>query len=327
MLQSQAALVGETLSRHMRQQQEQGSSGQPAAAVLLQYCLSDAAPAAAAAATAATTAAPPSSSGSTSTSVSSSPASWQQQLLPALQQLNGLKLLPLADGQLQTIYAGLHTGRAGAGVTSTSEQQQCVDCAVYVTLSRHEQQLLQGLKHHLLHQGVGEGLRQQLKAVAAAGSSNIHVLTAARLDSHVLGLLMPPEWHSSLGHVEFNWHPEQLPHQQGQQPLGGQQQPAAAASGVVEAADAVATQQQQQQQQPSKEFIRLCWRWMAERGDAADVSHWPLLPVKGGKLRLLQQPAQVRLVHCGALCMFWEWARAHKLQVCVSDSTLNTLDR
>jgi hypothetical protein len=276
LLQSQAVLVGDTLSRHMRQQQERGSPGQPAAAVLLQYCLSDAAPAAAA--TAASAAAP------ASTTSSSSAVSRQQQLLPALQQLSGLKLLPLADGELQTIYAGLHTGGAGAGRTSSSEQQQYVDCAVYVPLSRHEQQLLQGLKHHLLHPGVGEGLRQQLKAVAAAGSSNVHVLTAARLDSHVLGVLMPPEWHSSLGHVEFYWHPEQeQEQQQGGPSVGG-------AAGATHS-----------QQQPSKEFIRLCWRWLAERGDAADVCHWPLLPVKGNRLRLLQQPAQVRLVPRGAV--------------------------
>jgi sacsin len=229
-----------------------------------------------------------------------------------LQQLNGLKLLPLADGHLQAIYAGLHTdiGRPGA---NSRPVEQFTDCAVYVAVSMEEQQLLQGLKQHMLHQGVGQELRQQLQAAAAAGASNVHVLTAGRLDSHVLGLLMPPEWHSSRGHVEVSWQldPDStVPQQEQQQPRLFE----GAEAALVPAADAAAgtethggqaagEQQQQQQQgeacqQPSREFIQLCWRWLADRADAADVAHWPLLPVTGGRLRLLQQPAQVRQTCC-----------------------------
>jgi hypothetical protein len=139
---------------------------------------------------------------------------------------------------------------------------------VYVTTSSYEQQLLQQLQYHMLHESVSEELRQQLQSAAAAGTSNLQLLSAKRLDSHVLGLLLPSQWHSSSGRDEVSWQPS-VADEDTASPAG--------------------------QQQPSKEFIQLCWHWLADRSDAADVSHWPLLPVTGGKLRLLMQPAQVRL--------------------------------
>lgn len=258
--------MSEVLARHLRQQQEQGSDGQPAAAVVLQYCLSDASPAS-------------SNAGIDPNSCSSGSGAGQLQLLQAVQQLNGLKLLPLADGQLQSVYAGLHTDQGPTAANRLSSHP--VDCAVYVTVSSAEQQLLQGLPYHVLHPGVPLALRQQLQVVAAAGASNIHLLTATRFDSHILGLLMPPAWHSSRGHVEVTWQPEQ-------QPLQAAESEESPPDAPVEATA---------QQQPSKAFIRLCWQWLADRADAADVRHWPLLPVTGSKLRLLQQPAQVRACH------------------------------
>lgn len=203
------------------------------------------------------------------------------QLRQALQQLSGLKLLPLADGQLQAIQAAPEHGPLQDSGSRRSEQS--MDAAVYVAASQQEQQLLGQLKHLLLHEGVGSSLRQQLQSIAAAGVSNIHALTARQLDSHVLGLLLPPEWHSSSGHVEVSWHP----------PPGSE-----AVSGPADGEHGAATALQRQQQQPSQEFIQLCWQWLADRSDAADVLHWPLLPVTGGKLRLLQQPAQVRVGGC-----------------------------
>lgn len=207
----------------------------------------------------------------------------QSALLQALQQLNGLKLLPLADGQLQAIQAGLHTehGPSGAG---SRHSEQSLDCAVYVTANALEQQLFQGLKYHMLHEGVNEELWRQLRDVAAVGGSNVHVLTAKWLDSHVLGLLLPPDWHSSKGHVEVAW-----------QPQGDDT--AAAAAAAPDAADGATAAAASVQGHPTREFIQLCWRWLADRCDAADVCHWPLLPVTGGKLRLLQQPAQVGMAH------------------------------
>jgi hypothetical protein len=274
--------VSEVLARHLRQQQETGSSAQPAAAAVLQYCLSDAA-------TAASTAAVDPNSRS------SGGGAGQLQLLQAVQQLNGLKLLPLADGQLQAVYAGLHTDQGPSASNRLSSHP--VDCAVYVTVSSAEQQLLQGLPYQFLHEGVSMALRQQLQVVAAASASNIHVLTAARFDSHILGLLMPPEWHSSRSHVEVTWLPEQQQQQQQLEAADSAEAPADAATGAVVAAA---------QQQPSKAFFRLCWQWLADRADAADVKHWPLLPVTGGKLRLLQQPAQARL--CEKTGSFWSCA-------------------
>jgi hypothetical protein len=258
----------------------------------------------------------------------------QLQLLQALQQVNGLKLLPLADGHLQAIYAGLHTDLSRVGANSRPIEQ-FIACAVYVAVSMEEQQLLQGLKQHMLHQGVSKALRQQLQAVAAAGVSNVHVLTAGRFDSHVLGLLMPPEWHSSRGHVEVSWRPDPyrtVPQQQ-QQSDGTEAAllPAAdtaavpagdAAAGTAHDAGQAAGEQQQQQQQgeacqqPSRELIQLCWRWLADRGDAADVVHWPLLPVTGSKLRLLQQPAQVRPAAAFRRCTLCFNARV--IHICTS---------
>jgi hypothetical protein len=277
--------VSEVLARHLRQQQEQGSISQPAAAAVLQYCLSDASP-------------PASTAGVDPNSRSSGGGAGQLQFLQAVQQLNGLKLLPLDDGQLQAVYAGLHTDQGPAAANRLSSHP--VDCAVYVTVSSDEQQLLQRLPYHVMHAGVPLALRQQLQVVAAAGASNIHVLTAARFDSHILGLLMPPGWHSSRGHVEVTWQPEQQLLEAAESDII----PSDAAHGAVEAAQ----QQQQQQQQPSKAFIRLCWQWLADRADAAEVRHWPLLPVTGSKLRLLQQPAQVRACN-NMMGTCWSYAR------------------
>lgn len=276
LLRSQPALVADTLSRHLRQQHEQpqqdSTTSQPAAATILEYCLSDAA------------AAPANSAG--------------QALQLFLQQLNGLKLLPTADGQVQALHISLRTdvGRAVGQYSRDLSQQaeQYSDAVVYVTTSTTERQLLQGLPHLMLHEGLGEGLRAQLAVVAAAGASNVHVLTAARFDSHVLGLLLPPSWHSSRGLVEVEWHLQPQQHhdqdQQEQLQAAASDATAADAGGVGAGVDA--------QQQPSEDlvlFVQLCWRWLADRSDVADVCHWPLLPVTGGKLRLLQQPAQVRL--------------------------------
>lgn len=293
LLAAQASLVADTLTKQQHQQEVHGSIAQPAAAIILQYCLSDVVAAVAPSSTSSSTAPISTSSsqqaGSASASaMQESKGAMQLALLPALQQLNGLKLLPLADGQLQAIQAGLHTEH-GPGNAGRRRSELSMDCAVYVTANELEQQLFQGLKYHMLHEGVGEELRQQLRDVAAVGGSNVHVLTAKRLDSHVLGLLLPPEWHSSRGHVEVSW-----------QPQGDGM--AATAAAAADATDGATTAAASVQGHPSREFIQLCWRWLADRSDAADVCHWQLLPVTGGKLRLLQQPAQVGMAHNHTTC-------------------------
>lgn len=307
LLQAQPALVADTLARHQRQQdQEQATTDQPAAAVILHYCLSDAA---------AASSSPARTSSSSSSASPGGPAQQQQpggrdaaaqqqqqqlQLSQALQQLNGLRLLPLADGELQAI----HVSTTPAGARSSSRHAEApVECTVYVTTSQHEQQLLNnGLKCYMLHERVGAPLQQQLQLLANAGVSNLNVLDVKCFDAHVLGLLLPSEWHSSRGHTEVAWQPQ--PEEgsggdadvtQAETAAGSTTASTAAAQGGVIAAEGVSRTVQDVvvQRQPSEEFIRLCWQWLAHRSDAADVCHWPLLPVTGGKLRLLQQPAQV----------------------------------
>lgn len=124
------------------------------------------------------------------------------------------------------------------------------------------------------------------------------------MNTIILPQLLPQQWYQQ---QEVYWQPPQ------------QQQPAAAAAAsavpdvpgrVHESAGLplLPTPQQQQQlqhlQQPSRALLRLLWQWLAPRADAADLSDWPVLSVTRGKLRQLQQPAQVRLAEattCGWL--------------------------
>lgn len=275
LLAANAQLVAQAIERHHNQDGASAGGGQepPAAAVLLQYALSDVAPA---------LVGPPGSSGSIS--ISNHQQMQQQprqagnteqlpaQLLAALRQLHTLKLLPLADGQVQSLGVGLHTQPASNARTAAGLAVQPPDTTVYIAVGQQEQQLLGELQHQVLHAGTPPDLQALLLQVAAAGVCNLHQVTAHRMDAHILPLLLPPSWRSSGAFDEVAWHPEQ--HQQQKQ----QEQ-----------------QQHQRVMQPSTAFIRLLWQWLAERADAGDISHWPILPIHGGKLRLLKQPAQVSL--------------------------------
>jgi sacsin len=261
---------------------------EPAAAVLLRYALSDV--------SAADEAAPgvlhrgsssreqPQQQASNSTQLAAS------SFLQALKQLNGLPLLPLADGRVQALAVGLHTPSTAA---AARQQQQPAVC--YVPTSAEERQLLARLQHHMLHDGVLPDVHKLLLCIARARSTNMHEITSHRLDEHLLALLLPPAWHSSSGLDEVAWQPPE-----DTSATGLNVQPAADEAGAAAAAAAAGDTQQQQQQrpQPSRAFIRLLWQWLASRTDAAEIRHWPILPSRGGKLRLLKQPAQVRSMGC-----------------------------
>jgi sacsin len=288
LLASNANQLSETLQRQQQrwQQQQQQPASQPPAAVLLQYCLSDVSnntSSSNAGASAAGLDQHVSSSSSSSSEIST-------ELLGALRQLHGLPLLPAADGSLQTIKLQtpqqMHNNRQP--LVSGSGDAAAV---LYVPADPVEQQLLSQLSGQLLHPSVSGDLKQQLLQIAAAGVSNVRLITCRILDQHILQQLLPAAWYGQL-EVEVTWSASS----------SSTSQDSALTTGIGEADAPDEPQQQQPQQQqrePSKEFIKLLWQWMAQRGDAAELAHWPVLPVAGGKLRLLQQPAQVR--HHGCL--------------------------
>jgi sacsin len=282
LLASNATQLAQTLQRQQQrwqqqqQQQQQQAVSQPPAAVLLQYCMSDVSNA-----TSSSNAGPDQHLSSTSSS-SSDPS---KELLGALRQLHGLPLLPAADGSLQTIQLQttqqMHSNRQAVVPGS-------IDAAafLYVPADKCEQQLLSQLPGQLLHPSVCIHL-QQLLQIAAAGVSNVRLITCRSLDEHILPQLLPPAWH---GQLEVIWSAFSSS-------SSSQESAVTTSTGDADHLDEAQQpqpQQQQQQREPSREFITLLWQWLGQRSDAAELAHWPVLPVAGGKLRLLQQPAQVR---------------------------------
>jgi hypothetical protein len=294
LLASNANQLALTLQRQQQRWQQQQAVGQPAAAVLLQYCLSDGADSSSR-----------SNAGAAGVGLaqlvsnggSSSPSELSVELLGALRQLNGLPLLPAADGSLQTIKLQtsqqMHSSRAQPAPPGSDDAAS----VLYVPADSIEQQLLAQLPGQLLHPSVSGDLKQQLLQIAAAGVSNIRLITCKTLDEHILPQLFNSSW---FGQLEVTWvaassaaDAEQLDEAQQQQ-----QQQQQLDEAQQQQLDEAQQQQQQQQRGPSREFIKLLWQWLGQRGDAAELAHWPVLPVAGGKLRLLQQPAQVRPLPC-----------------------------
>lgn len=246
-----------------RRQQQQHAAGQqqPAAAVLLEYCMSDV--------------------NQISSAATSGSGDYSQMLQPhvaelliALQQLHGLPLLPVLDGSVKALEAA--RGQSSRFVATAPAKSTAAGEVVYVCSTQLEHQLLQVLPQQILHPAVGPVLQQQLLQVAATRATNIAQLTVRSLDQHIMAQLLPPAWK---GQQQVDWAPD-APH-----------------ATAVEGSAGQAAQQQQQQvwKQPSRDFIKLLWHWLADRPDVADLTQWPVLAVAGCKLRLLQQPAQVRL--------------------------------
>jgi hypothetical protein len=300
LLASNANRLAETLQRQQQRWQQQQPASQPPAAVLLQYCLSDVSnstPSSNAGASAAGSDQHVSSSSSSSSDMST-------ELLGALRQLHGLPLLPAADGSLQTIklrtLQQMHSNRQP--VVSGSRDAGAV---LYVPADPVEQQLLSQLPGQLLHPSVSVDLNQQLLQIAAAGVSNVGIITCRSLDQHILPQLLPAVWY---GQLEVTWSAFSS--------STSQDSALTTSTGEADPPDEAQQQQQQQQQQqrePSREFIQLLWQWIGQRGDAAELARWPVLPVAGGKLRLLQQPAQVS--HRG--CLVQKYLAAISYRGCV----------
>jgi sacsin len=299
LLASNASQLAQRLSQQQQQQQQLGA-GQPPAAVLLQYCLSDIRSSMGSnSVSTAADAAEPAHGGAITSSSSSNSGHVATELLSALRQLNGLPLLPAADGSLQPIRVGLQSSSSSRNRQSGQTGSTAAEAVLYVPADAQEQHLLSQLPGQLLHPGASTELKQQLLQIAPAGFSNISIISCKSLDEALLPQLLPPAW---FGKLEVTWDrgsnptivssqgvtpstaPEQLQGAQQQQQQQQQQ----------------LQEQQRQQQQPSEEFVRLLWQWLAQRSDATDLAHWPVLPVAGGKLRLLQQPAQVSGWDCNS---------------------------
>mgnify|MGYP001807189984 CR=1 FL=1 len=129
-------------------------------------------------------------------------------------------------------------------------------------------------------------------------------LTPGLLDSTLLPLLLPPAWQ---GAAEVEWAPPAPAAATAATAAGGTDPVAAAlqatgagaaaAAGVSDGgAEVPATlaAAPQQQQQPSQEWVRLLWRWLAERPDVLELATWPVLPIQGGRLGMLQSKSLVR---------------------------------
>jgi sacsin len=274
--------------QQQQQEQQQEANGQPPAAVLLQYCLSDVAEGSS------TNADDSEASVPVNSSSSSSSAQLSAGLLSALQQLDGLPLLPASDGSFKPIRLNAQrsssSSRSRGRLPGQQAGQSNTEAVLYMPANSLEQQLLQQLPGQLLHLSVSAELKQQLLQIAAAGVSNIRVISCRSLDEYILPQLLPPAWFSQL---EVTWDRNSSNHPDSSTRTNSQ-------DAVVQEVDPQQQQQhiaqqqpQEQQQQPSREFVVLLWQWLSQRSDAADLAHWPLLPVAGGRLRLLQQPAQV----------------------------------
>jgi sacsin len=237
------------------------------AAVLLEYCLSDAEP----------------PSGSS-----------QQQAAAHLTQLQGelegLPLLPLADGTLGIISPSPPKRTSGASAQQQPQQQaQLPSSPCYILpASPQEQSLLAGTPGLVISPALPADLRARLQALAQqqGGVLNVQALSAAALNSLVLPRLLPPEWR---GKEVVPWTPTQAGgggglHQaqlQGNAAPPGPAMPSAAASAAS----------------LTVPWLRQLWQWLGSHQGGAEVlgiTDWPLLPLQGGRLAAIRSPSQVR---------------------------------
>eukprot|EP00198_Chlamydomonas_reinhardtii_P000860 XP_001690195.1 predicted protein [Chlamydomonas reinhardtii] len=163
--------------------------------------------------------------------------------------------------------------------------------------------LLGGLGGRCLAAGLPPQLVSQLQQTIDLGLFNVQRLTPGLLDSTLLPLLLPPAWQ---GAAEVEWAPPAPAAATAATAAGGTDPVAAAlqatgagaaaAAGVSDGgAEVPATlaAAPQQQQQPSQEWVRLLWRWLAERPDVLELATWPVLPIQGGRLGMLQSKSLV----------------------------------
>lgn len=283
LLQITPALARKLLASNKRQlaatiiRQQQQQQQQPAAAVLLQYCLSDLK----SSSDHATSSSSNSSTSESSNGQQQQPSLGASEILGVVRQLHGLLLLPMVNGTVKPLRVN-QLSRSSSAAAAAAAATRDTPTTVYVCSDSLEQQLLAALPNQVLHPAAGPVLLQQLLQIAAAGVTNIAQVSASSLDTLLLPLLLPAAWR---GQLEVDWEARSS------SSSGSGIQEATLAAEITPAATAEVANHHHQQ--PSREFIRLLWRWLSDRSDASDLCDWPVLPVAGGKLRLLRQPAQV----------------------------------
>ncbi|GIL85239.1 hypothetical protein Vretifemale_13847, partial [Volvox reticuliferus] len=220
----------------------------------------------------------------------------QQQQLQRLQlELDGLPLLPLADGTLGRLQVYQPPAVKGTKLPprGRSGAPASVNVAYVLTHGPLELELLAELRYRCLASDLPGPLLERLEQVVDQRLFNVQHLSPSLLDSTLLPLLLPPSWK---GADEVEWGPllqpalQQQPHQpvpsarHGDPQLQQQQQQSSIAATAATAAA---------QQGPTVEWIRALWAWLASREDVLQLASWPVLPIQGGRLRRLQDKSLV----------------------------------
>lgn len=177
----------------------------------------------------------------------------------ALQQLVNLGILPLANGSLGAFQKRL-------------QPELSQDQLFFVATSPADYQLLGTLDQVLLHPGLPQPAVHKLLDIAALGVLNVSVIDCKALDAHLLPRLLPAAWLAAVqrGEKEVGYTP-------------------AAADHELQGSDSV--ERTEKKAVPSSDWLSSLWTWLADRPDVADLCSWPLLPLQGGRLRVLE-PAQ-----------------------------------
>ncbi|EFJ44918.1 hypothetical protein VOLCADRAFT_118510 [Volvox carteri f. nagariensis] len=196
----------------------------------------------------------------------------QQQLQKLQQELDGLPLLPLADGTLGRLQV-THQGAPASGKSARGRNSAPAPAHVYVlTHGSLELEMLAGLRNRCLAPGLPGPLVERLQRVVDLRLFNVQRLSPALLDSTLLSLLLPPSWQ---GAVE----PQQPQQPQQQVPVQDPQSPPVLLPPPSPG--------------PTAEWIRALWAWLANREDVLQLASWPVLPIQGGRLGTLQEKSLV----------------------------------
>ncbi|GLI60510.1 hypothetical protein VaNZ11_002673 [Volvox africanus] len=231
----------------------------------------------------------------------------QQQRLQRLQlELDGLPLLPLADGTLGRLQAHPHSAVSGGGKQPRGRSGAPANVHVYVlTRGSLELELLAELRNRCLAPDLPGTLIERLEQVVNQRLFNVQHLSPGLLDTTLLPLLLPPSWR---GADEVEWSPLLQPTLQQQQrqqsvppvtddapqpPPQQQQQQQSGTAATAAIAATAATAATVPRQGPTAEWVRALWSWLASREDVLQLASWPVLPIQGGRLGRLQDKSLV----------------------------------
>ncbi|MEW5316662.1 MAG: hypothetical protein WDW38_008017 [Sanguina aurantia] len=207
----------------------------------------------------------------------------------ALKELDGLALLPMADGSLAALSIELQADAAAACARGRGSASQPV--LLLLLRGVEEGKLLgrtlpgRGVQAMCCSSHLNAATNALLQQLVDTGCSNIANLSCAALSSSILQHILPREWHKAGRPVAWTpgdcssagveWH--SAAPQQGQQQQ--QQRP----------------QQQAASQHPTIEWVRRLWEWLKDKPltEVMLLGAWPLLPIKGGELIRAQTPMTV----------------------------------